>query len=98
MAQQADIQTKNSALETGKSVEQRTVLKRGTASQALYFVRRWPVIPLIVMAILLIAGIFAPVLAPADPISQSLAFRNYRGSPRYFRVSLQTELQVEYRS
>ena len=70
MAQQADIQIKNSASETGKSVEQRTVLKRGIAAQALYVVRRWPIIPLIVMAILLIAGIFAPLLAPADPTSQ----------------------------
>jgi len=77
MAQQADIQTNNSASDTGKSVELRSVAKRRIASQAFYFLRRWPIIPLIIMSVLLIAGIFAPAIAPADPVSQSLSFRNY---------------------
>lgn len=77
MAQQAEIQSNNSAAETGKNVEMRSVAKRGLTSQVFYFLRRWPLIPLIIMSILLITGIFAPILAPADPIDQSLTFRNY---------------------
>ena len=32
--------------------------------------------PLIIMVILLITGVFAPLVAPADPYDQSLSFRN----------------------
>ncbi|MEX2378470.1 MAG: ABC transporter permease [Dehalococcoidia bacterium] len=40
------------------------------------FVRRWPVIPVFILTILLIMGLGAPWLAPDDPIRQSLADRN----------------------
>ena len=38
--------------------------------------RRWPVIPGIVLALLVIAGIFAPFIAPHDPIAAQLRARN----------------------
>ena len=50
---------------------------RSFGSQTWYFVRRWPLIPLVLMTILLFTGLFAPAVSPADPIEQSLGFRNF---------------------
>jgi len=36
------------------------------------FLRRWPVIPVAVLAMLIVVAIFAPWLAPFDPVKQSL--------------------------
>lgn len=78
MAQQAENQpTTKSAVESRASTEVRTTQKRSALSQVWYFVRRWPVLPLIIMVVLLISGIFAPIVAPADELEQSLGFRNY---------------------
>lgn len=77
MAQQADIQSTNTTEESGLNAELRTVQKRSFASQSLYLIRRWPLIPLFIMTVLVITGVFAPQIAPADPIEQSLTFRNY---------------------
>jgi len=77
MAQQAEIQSTDTAPESGRNAELRKVQGRSWGSQAFYFIRRWPLIPLFIMTILLIAGIFAPTVAPADPYEQSLGFRNY---------------------
>ena len=38
--------------------------------------RRWPILPLFVLALLVISGLFAPLLAPNDPFKQHLALRN----------------------
>ena len=40
------------------------------------FLRRWPVIPATVVLMLVIAAIFAPLLAPQDPLVQDLRARN----------------------
>ena len=40
------------------------------------FFRRWPVLPLIVLALLVISGLFAPWIAPNDPLAQDLTLRN----------------------
>ncbi|NQW20847.1 MAG: ABC transporter permease [Chloroflexi bacterium] len=77
MAQQADIQTNDGSKVAAKNTEMRKVSGRSAVSQAIYFLRRWPLVPLFIMTVLLITGIFAPQLAPTDPISQSLSFRNY---------------------
>jgi len=77
MAQQAEIQSNNSAEEVGRNADTRTVVKRSFGSQAFYLIRRWPLIPLFIMTVLLISGIFAPIVSPADPLEQSLSFRNY---------------------
>ncbi len=41
-----------------------------------YVLRRWPILPLIVLAVLVISGIFAPLLSPQDPLDQELPLRN----------------------
>ena len=38
--------------------------------------RRWPVLPLIVLALLVVTGLFAPWIAPNDPLAQDLTLRN----------------------
>lgn len=40
--------------------------------RAFYFLRRWPVIPLVIIAVLAVIAIGAPVLAPHNPQSQDL--------------------------
>ncbi len=45
-------------------------------SLAWSFIRRWPVVPLAVLAALAFCAIFAPAIAPHDPIKQSLVARN----------------------
>ena len=40
------------------------------------FLRRWPVVPVFVLGVLVIAAVFAPQMAPHDPIKQSLLDRN----------------------
>ena len=52
------------------------------------------------MVVLLIAGIFAPIVAPADPIVQSLGFRNFpptwgRANPEYNVVPVEADFDVE---
>ena len=34
--------------------------------------RRWPIIPVAILSILLFTGIFAPLLAPESPTAQTL--------------------------
>ncbi len=38
--------------------------------------RRWPILPLIVLAVLVVTGLFAPLIAPNDPLAQDLTLRN----------------------
>jgi peptide/nickel transport system permease protein len=77
MAQQADIQTTDSAEGQPLHADTRAVASRNWGSQAFYILRRWPLIPLFIMTVLLLTGIFAPIVSPADPIEQSLSFRTY---------------------
>ena len=44
-------------------------------SKVWYVIRRWPVVPIMILVVLLIAAIFAPALAPHDPIKQNLRSR-----------------------
>ena len=37
---------------------------------------RWPVIPVIILTLLVVTGVFAPLIAPHDPIKPNLAYRN----------------------
>ena len=41
-----------------------------------FALRRWPVLPLIALALLVVAGVFAPLISPNDPYKQHLALRN----------------------
>ena len=42
--------------------------QRGRLGQIWFFVRRWPIIPLFLLVLLVFTGIFADILAPHDPI------------------------------
>ena len=42
------------------------------------FIREWPILPGVVMGLLVISAIFAPLIAPSDPRTQSLADRNHQ--------------------
>ena len=49
---------------------------RSLLGKVWYVLRRWPILPLIVLALLIITGLFAPQIAPQDPYKQHLALRN----------------------
>ena len=48
----------------------------GAVSGAWYLLRRWPIIPGVVMTILVIFALFAPFVSPKDPNKQNLRVRN----------------------
>ena len=50
--------------------------------------RRWPIIPVAILLLVLFAGIFAPLLSPHDPNEQSLSER--RIPPFWFEAKTQT--------
>lgn len=39
-------------------------------------IRRWPILPVVVLFVLVFTGIFAPLIAPQDPLDQTLSLRN----------------------
>ncbi len=51
--------------------------RRNLPSQIFYVLRRWPIIPLGIMVLLMVCGIFAPLIAPLDPIQQNLVSRQH---------------------
>ena len=40
------------------------------------FIRRWPIFPAAILLLLVVCGIFAPLIAPHDPVRASLRARN----------------------
>lgn len=44
--------------------------------RSFQFIKRWPIIPVVVLSVLVLGAIFADVIAPHDPIKQSLRDRN----------------------
>ena len=51
----------------------KTAQRGSILSQTLYVFRRWPILPLIVLVLLLVTCIFAPQISPNDPIEQNLS-------------------------
>jgi len=51
--------------------------RRSLPSQVFYILRRWPVIPLFVMVLLVVGGVFAPWISPIDAIQQNLVSREH---------------------
>jgi len=81
------------------NADTRELVKRSPASQAWYFLRRWPLIPMIIMVILGITGIFAPAVSPADPYEQSLKFRNFpptwgKALPEYNTLPVESDYDM----
>ena len=74
-------QTAGAAAQVAPTPQQRLTL--------WYILRRWPILPVSLLALLAIMGIGADWIAPNDPIDQSLPDRNARplyqdGSPYFF--------------
>lgn len=66
--------------------EATTILRQpalGAPVKILHVLRRWPVLPMAVLVALIVAAIFAPLLAPRDPIKQSLNDRH--APPAWFK-------------
>ena len=59
-------------------------------SRVWYVLRRWPVIPMLILALLIVAAIFAPVLAPHEPIKQNL--RSHLAPPAWEEGGTTTNL------
>lgn len=55
---------------------QRRGVRRAPLSRAFHVLRTWPILPLVVLTGLVVSAVFAPVLAPQDPIKQNLRARN----------------------
>ena len=55
---------------------------RFSLAYAWYILRRWPLIPGLIMVALVVGGVFADQLAPYDEIEQDIRFRN--APPRIF--------------
>ncbi len=53
-----------------------TALELRPRLSAWYYVRRWPIIPVVVLSVLVFVGVAAPWVAPQDPIEQTLPDRN----------------------
>lgn len=58
---------------------------RFTPAYAWYALRRWPIIPALIMVVLIVTGVFADQLAPYDEIEQDIRFRN--APPRIFNMN-----------
>ena len=58
---------------------------RFTPAYLWYVVRRWPIIPAVILAVLVITGVFADQLAPYDENENDLRFRN--APPRIFNTN-----------
>ena len=48
---------------------------RSQLSKALYVLRRWPVLPIFIISLLIGGALFAPFVAPNDPLKQDLRAR-----------------------
>ncbi len=48
----------------------------GFLGKTWHIFRRWPILPLIILAVLIFAGFFAPLISPQDPLDQELTLRN----------------------
>lgn len=68
--------TTNKESSSVSEAQVKRVNSRSIFSKALYFMRRWPLIPILIMVVLLVTGIFADWIAPVDELEQNLAFRN----------------------
>ena len=58
---------------------------RVTPGGLWYALRRWPIIPSVIMIVLVVTGVFANQLAPYDDIEQDIRFRNV--PPRIFNTN-----------
>ena len=58
---------------------------RVTPGVLWYALRRWPIVPGVIMVVLVVTGVFADQLSPYDDIEQDIRFRN--APPRIFNTN-----------
>ena len=63
-----------------------TMSRKPARRSVWWFLRRWPILPMVILAVLIVVGVGAPVIAPHDPLKQSLPLRSAKpfyqdGSP-----------------
>ena len=56
-----------------------------TPASIWFALRRWPIIPAVILVLLVVTGVFADQLAPYDDIEQDIRFRN--APPRIFNTN-----------
>ena len=71
------------------------LLAEGASSKIWYVLTRWPVLPIIVLILLVVSGLFAPLVAPADPLKQELALRN---APPFWYTEYWSEEEDEFKA
>ena len=49
---------------------------RRPLAQFFWYLRRWPIIPILIIVTICICAVFADIIAPHDPIESSLRARN----------------------
>ncbi len=64
------------ALELGRKAEVQLGGAHTPLAKAYLIMRRWPVVPAIILTLLVVCGIFAPLIAPHDPVKANLRERN----------------------
>lgn len=74
MAIQEQLSTSGDAIAAPRT-EYRQVQQKSMWQNAWYVLRRWPVIPLVILSGFIIMAIFAPLLAPEEPWRQNLRAR-----------------------
>ena len=62
--------------QTLSDIDQLGTLQPGMAGKVWLAIRRWPILPVVVLVLLIVAGLFAPIIAPQDPLDQTLSLRN----------------------
>ena len=60
-----------------------------------YVLRRWPIFPLIIIFVLLVVGVFAPLISPHDPLEIDLEARN--SPPFWYDAEMTTVTVVQKR-
>ncbi|MDP2948575.1 MAG: ABC transporter permease [Chloroflexota bacterium] len=59
-------------MEETVGISRRFGVFRMSAREGLHILRRWPVVPVVILTTFVVAGIFAPLIAPHSPYEQNL--------------------------
>ena len=75
---------------TESDIFERAATPSTFGTKVWYVMRRWPVVPLLILFALIVAAIFAPVLAPHEPTKQNL--RSHLAPPAWIDGGTTTNL------
>ncbi len=68
--------------------------RKSTLQQALYVLRRWPLIPMLLLGVLVVCAIFAPLISPYDPRKDQL--RAVLASPPWYPACEEGQLSNKF--